>query len=468
MSEILVVASDVVGLNMAGPGIRVWEFATALSRENQVTLAVPNKTDLTPPGFDLQTYDRQGQLLLGLIRRADVILVQGFVLHLFPFLKRADAPLVVDLYIPFLLESLEWHAGDYSTEWIAAYQEYLRVLNEQLRAGDFFLCATERQRDYYLGMLTALKRVNPHVYQDDRSLRHLIDVVPFGLPGEPPQPTRPVLKGVYPGISANDKVVLWGGGLWEWLDPLTPIRAVGQMARDDVRLFFLGTQHPDATVTREMHMTAQAIALSQELGLLGKCVFFNDWVPYADRGSYLLEADVGVSAHRKHAETRFAFRTRFLDYIWAGLPIVATRGDATSEMVERHGLGKTVACGDVEGFAAALSDILGHPDPRQVYQTNFAHLRNELTWDRAIKPLAAFCRAPRHAPDRGLYLTELERIVRDKEAFWQGIVQERDDRIVRLANERTELEATLQRYHRTLPFRVYFALKSLLRSVARS
>ena len=84
------------------------------------------------------------------------------------------------------------------------------------------------------------------------------------------------------------------------------------------------------------------------------------WVPYAERGAWLAEADVGVSAHLDHLEARFAFRTRILDYLWAGLPVVVTRGDALGELVERERLGRAVAePGDVDGFAAACARLLG-------------------------------------------------------------------------------------------------------------
>jgi hypothetical protein len=38
----------------------------------------------------------------------------------------------------------------------------------------------------------------------------------------------------------------------------------------------------------------------------------------------LREADIGVSLHREDVETRYSFRTRVLDYLWAGLPIITT------------------------------------------------------------------------------------------------------------------------------------------------
>ena len=51
------------------------------------------------------------------------------------------------------------------------------------------------------------------------------------------------------------------------------------------------------------------------------------WVPYDERADFLLDADLGVSTHLEHIETAYSFRTRVLDYWWAGLPVVATDGD---------------------------------------------------------------------------------------------------------------------------------------------
>ena len=74
-------------------------------------------------------------------------------------------------------------------------------------------------------------------------------------------------------------------------------------------------------------MARLAVARAEELGLRDRVVFFNEgWVPYEQRGAYLLEADLGVSAHFDDLESRFAFRTRLLDCFWAGLPVVTTVG----------------------------------------------------------------------------------------------------------------------------------------------
>src|SRR5262249_54226492 len=149
------------------------------------------------------------------------------------------------------------------------------------------------------------------------------------------------IKGVVPGIGPDDKVILWGGGIYNWFDPLVLIRAVDKLRTrlPSARVFFMGTRHPNLDVP-EMRMTQNAYALSYDLGLKGTHVFFNDdWVAYDRRADYLLDADVGVSTHLDHIETEFSFRTRILDYLWASLPIVCTKGDAFAQLVEDRNLG---------------------------------------------------------------------------------------------------------------------------------
>src|SRR5204863_1726396 len=112
--------------------------------------------------------------------------------------------------------------------------------NEQVRRADWFLCASERQRDFWLGALAALGRVNPATYGVDPTLRSLIDVVPFGIADEPPVRSGPGCRGVVPGIGPDDRLVLWGGGIWNWFDPLTLLHAVAGLRGDvpNVRLVF--------------------------------------------------------------------------------------------------------------------------------------------------------------------------------------------------------------------------------------
>jgi hypothetical protein len=402
-TRVLVITGDPIGLKIAGPAIRAWNFAEALSRTCDVTLVsltgvepidAPFALAHVAPGDDRAMAARE--------READVIVFQGHALAMFGSLRASTKTMVVDIYDPMHLEQLEQGRELPASEWSRQVGEATDTLNEQLLRGDFFLCASERQRDFYLGQLAALGRLNPETYADDPDLRGLIDVVPFGLPALPPRHKKDVLKGVLPGIDDGDQVLLWGGGLYNWFDPLSLIRAVAELApsRPRLRLFFQGTKHPHPGVP-EMDIVARSRALASDLGVLDRHVFFNpEWVEYAERESYLLEADAGVSTHHAHIETTFSFRTRILDYLWAGLPMVVTAGDHFADLVEREGLGVVVPADDVAALAAAIDRVLYDPAFAQAARDNVARVRLDYAWDRVLEPLVRFTAAPRPARDR--------------------------------------------------------------------
>jgi glycosyltransferase involved in cell wall biosynthesis len=219
-----------------------------------------------------------------------------------------------------------------------------------------------------------------------------------------------VLKGIVSGIREQDKVLLWGGGIWNWLDPLTPIRAVHALSqeRDDVKLFFLGVEHPNRAV-RQLAMAARAVELAKELGVYDRFVFFNfGWVPYGERANYLLESDVGISSHPATVEARFSFRTRLLDYFWAGLPTVTTRGDVLSELVEEENLGRAVGVGSVEDWTRAIEVLLDDHDENARIRRNLERVRERFTWPRVIEPLVRLAGLPARvveSPHRAAALT---------------------------------------------------------------
>jgi hypothetical protein len=143
----------------------------------------------------------------------------------------------------------------------------------------------------------------------------------------------------------------------------------------------------------------EAEALARDLGLLGTTVFFGDWVPYADWPNVLLESDAALTLHpRDTLEARLAFRTRVLDYLWAGLPTVASRGDVLAELIEANGLGAVVPPEDPSAVAAGWLQVLAAD--RGALEGRFEAVRRTLTWEAAARPLVAFCRQPRLAADR--------------------------------------------------------------------
>ncbi len=401
--RILIISHDVVGSKMAGPGIRFFEFANLLSRFADVTLAVPNRSDIKTEAFKIRQYSTQNhRTLQNLTQRADMILIQGHIIYYFPFLKNFPGRIIVDLYNPFNLESLEMFADWDIAERLRIDKNNLNILKLQLAIGDFFICASEKQRDYWLGMLVATGRVNPYNYDDDSTLRKLIDVVPFGIPSQPPQHTGEAsLKDIVPNLREDDKVALWGGGIWNWLDPITAIKAVWEISRHrkDIKLAFLGVRHPDPKLP-EMRKCAEAIKLSKELELYGQFVFFNEWAPYQDRQNYLLDAEVGISLHQKRVETAYSYRTRVIDYIWARLPVIATQGDSIAKLVKEHNIGEVVRYGDAQQLARIMESVLTNNSLKEIYKKNMNKLAPTFSWEGVAKPLIEYCMDAHYAQDK--------------------------------------------------------------------
>ena len=323
---------------MAGPAIRTLELAGALARDGRsgpVTVVSLAGVDRAASSVTLTTAEGARDLRR-LVEAAAAVVIQGDVLGLHPWLVEEDVPLVVDAYDPYHLEQLEQARPLGPRQRRAVVRDCVRSLNIQLARADLVLCASPRQRSLWIGHLAALGRVNPLTYDRAPDLSALVAVVPFGVASEsPPARDRSVLTRVFPGIGDDDLVLIWGGGLYEWFDPELLVRAVARVLPElrHVRLVFLGTRHPVAGV-RSAHASAREAAA--ETGTLDRAVFFHEgWVPYDERGCWLRAADVGVSTHRAHVETEFAFRTRLLDYLWCGLPVVSTGGDDLADQRRR-------------------------------------------------------------------------------------------------------------------------------------
>ncbi|QNG35997.1 glycosyltransferase [Geodermatophilaceae bacterium NBWT11] len=397
--KIAVITADTLAPSMAGPAIRAFHIAEELAAEHDVRLASTTACSISPATVSA-SFVNESRLRL-LVDWADIIVFQGFILQAAPWIADTDKILVVDIYDPIHLEQLEQTREDTYDQrelWVTATTN---SLNRDLRRGDFFMCASEEQRHFWLGQLAGMNRLNPLNYDRDSSLHSLLSVVPFGMAAEDPVRTAPAIRGKVPGIGPDDKVILWAGGVYNWFDPVTLVKAVHRLSetRPDVKLYFMGMKHPNPHVP-EMKVAWETRQTADELGMTGQHVFFNDtWVDYDQRQNYLLDADLGVSTHFQHVETTFSFRTRMLDYLWAGLPIVATEGDSFGRLIESEGLGLTVPERDVTALADALERVLYDQEFRSTSIENVQRVREQFRWRSALAPLVAFCRDAHRAAD---------------------------------------------------------------------
>lgn len=448
LPAVLLVSSDNIGARMGGSGIRYLNLARLLGQQQPVTLVAPNPITVMPPaGVAFASYGGPGvdrgersRRLNELARTHQVIVAQQLpYYHVDPNVLESRF-LVVDLYAPQVLENLEYARID-PERGDQVRKDDVYIINRLIALGDFFLCASERQRDFWLGALAYAGRLDPAQLAADPELRSLIDVVPFGMPDHSPVRTAGGPRAAFPAIQPGDPILLWNGGLWNWLDPKTAIRATALLAAEGlpVRLIFMGTKSPVANVA-QMVVVDEARNLASELDILDRHVFFNDWVDYHERQNWLLEATASLSLHVLNVEARFAFRTRMLDNLWCSLPAIATEGDILADLIRHEGIGIVVPPADPQAVAAAVERLLS-PETRGAMAERIKSVRTRFTWERVSEPLMRYCREPwRAGKTRGIdptqsYIHHLERTYDETAAYAQRLEQVIDEKDEQLSTQ---------------------------------
>ena len=210
-----------------------------------------------------------------------------------------------------------------------------------------------------------------------------------------------MIKGVVPGITKEDKVIYWGGGVWDWTDPITLLKAFKQVLeyRDDVRLVFGALHHYQQKIVPEMSVTGRLMEFIRNENWLDKYVFFLDWVPYDDRGSYLLEVDLGVGLTLDTIENRYAVRARLMDCLWAALPCITNEGDDIGEKLREVGLARLVQPGDVNGVKEGILEFLGDDGIREKSNELVKENWSTFSWSGVVQPLLEYLKDPVFAPD---------------------------------------------------------------------
>ncbi len=400
MTRVLFVSHTPVGERMTAPAIRFVELARALGERFETTIAAPPGSQHGAVAGVVGYDPASASTLRDAVRGADVVVSSPLAPRLAgPFAARVTW--IVDLLNPEPFEGLEHHKRKPARTRRRLETVRTDRLAFAARSAAGFMCGSERQRDMWLGFLAANRRLESAAYASDDDRRSLIDVVPSGVPTlAPAAPAAPVLRGR--ALAADARVVLWNGGVWDWLDTPTVVDAVAVLRERDPRwalVFQGGLGVPGGSRADNSAVVRATLARIDAHGLGGDAVYVHrEWTPYSRRGDMLVEADVGVCAHAPTLEARYAFRNRLLDLVWARVPIVCTAGDPLAGEVADRGLGAVVAPGDAPAFAAAIETVFARG--RDAFAPAMERAAQDYSWANAGARLARLIETA-SVPSRG-------------------------------------------------------------------
>ncbi len=356
MSLVVVHTPDVVGERMAGPGIRALHLARQLARHAPVALIAKFENAAEEAGVTFVEYGSPSAA--NALTDARVLIGQpsrGFRK------THRDQRVVFDLFDPTVLELRELYGSAPSLRQRVHLGAEWGRLAFALMTADLLMVAAPKQRAFYRQL-----QANDAPWIE----------VPFGLdPADSLSCPKP-----------QDNIIVWGGGVWEWLDPATAIDAVQQLNREGLRcrLLFMGRQRPNDVLVdprRDDRFT-------QLLARGGPHVSANaGWVPYRERLSWLRSGKIAIMLHRQTAEAEYSIRTRLFDAIAAGVPVVATKGGFAAELVEQEQLGLVVPPGDTGAVAGAIRRLLTDDVLYARSVERLERVRPRFAWENVTRPL---------------------------------------------------------------------------------
>ena len=374
MSRVLLVCPEPLGHGQpAGVGIRFLEIARVLRDDGHaVTLLSPDAGTLEGCQSDYinpPTVAKHSAV-------NDLAVLQGHVANGY-YMDAKPIPTVVDLYDPFIVENLHY----YSRQGAGVFSHDHMTLMNSLVRGDFFLCASEAQRFFYLGALLAAGRLNPVLFEADPRAQSLIRVAPFGV-----QPPRAVATR-----DLENPEILFGG-IYDWYDPVCAIEAIA-IARENVPGITLTfSTHPNPEITPQGKL-AEALAHVKSRGY--DFVKFEPWVAYEKRAEFFDRFALALLTFPRSLETDLSMRTRIYDYLWCGLPVVTSSAPGTDEILHRYHAGRVIANPTPQNCAnEVVALLLAHETYYSMVRGTQAFV-HEHQWSKTLGPLREFCKTPK-------------------------------------------------------------------------
>jgi len=371
--RILVVSGDILplpGLPTTGAGLRAWGLGKGLeARGHEVIFSMPalylDKGVVVPKSISDHAWEIGG--VQRVIRRAQPEVVVFCHWPSVQIPRKLDIPTVLDFHGPHLLER---EMQGYSRR-PANIQEKLAAI----RKADFFVCAGEKQRLYFLSWLLA---AGIDLSED------VIASVPVSLSPELPE---------HEWTDAEPTFV-YGGVFLPWQDPFNGLEVLVEtiIERERGMLKFFGGRHPG--YADQIGNLDRFDALEAQLRQSPR-VRLEGMVEHARLIDEYRRAHVALDVMGRNPEREMAFTTRTVEYLWCGLPVIYHDYAELSGYIAEYQAGWVVDPEDRAAIRQAVEEALTCPEEVRRRGENAQRLvREQLTWDRAIEPLDAFCRAP--------------------------------------------------------------------------
>jgi glycosyltransferase involved in cell wall biosynthesis len=325
--------------------------------------------------------------------RPDCVVAVNFSHCLYASRLKTTKPIWMDIYGDMLTIM---QAACFRTQTDRGMATSIAYMRQVLNAGDAYSVCSSPQKHLLVGELAMSGRLNRHTFGYE--FAHLI------LPGSPAitnsNSTQLMDKDILSqhGIGADDFVVLWSGGYNTWTDIDTLFKGLVAAMNSDARIHYVSVGDSTYQALDNVYLRLQEkIARSphrDRFHMLG-------WRPWNEMESYYHSSDLGLNIDAIHYETIYGTRTRLLEMLVAGLPVITSLGTELSYLLQSHGAAITFQVGDWQALAAGILALAGDESRRQemrILAKDYA--QNGLSFYQTTTPLREWVKDPQRAPDK--------------------------------------------------------------------
>ncbi len=293
-----------------------------------------------------------------------------------------DVPIIVDINGSLVLEN--------------HYRRHTVLLDDALtkiralEKADLVIAGSQTQKRYLIawGLMAGM---NPDAFP--------IKVVPFSLSPDLPTPKPP-----------KDPLAVMAGYDWPWLNGLGAVKTVSDEmeALSKGRLMIYSGLPPYNDVLQGEDSTYDATGNLAHANL--SRIFLHGPVPFEQLTEVLTQCSFAVDVWKDNLERELAFSSRTVAYLWSGLPVITSAKGKLAELIASYRAGWIVNGNDEQQLSDLVRSLLLNPEKTVEYGANAQKMvREHLTWDKTIDPVAQFCNSPIKRDSRSSLLTKLNR-----------------------------------------------------------
>lgn len=293
------------------------------------------------------------------------------------------------------------HVYDDNT-YLNDFWQYEKIV---LKRADIFSVVSLPQKFALIGELAVSGRLNKYTfgYEFVYHIPNSIDDIEY-------QHKRKAIREIC--VDNYDFVILWSGSYNTWTDINTLFMAVETAMDKNPKIKFVSIGGP---VIGHDEKTYYKFLDKVRLSKFSNRFIFNEWVPTEDIPNYYFESNVGINIDKFNYETLLGARTRIVDMLKAGLPVLTSLGTEISYLIEKEKLGFVYPLGDAEELARTILFLVENRELLREYgQRGKEYVFKNLTSDEVTTSLREWVKNPRPAPDRGKSITLSQHSPRNK------------------------------------------------------